>query len=122
MIKRYSDLVACQKAMNLVEEVYKVTRGFPKEEIYGLTSQARRAAVSVPSNIAEGQSRGSREFIHFLSISHGSLCELETQMLIAMRLGYMKGEQLTNFTGMAAEVGRLINGLSNSIEKHVAAH
>ena len=119
-VKQYSDLIAWQKAMDLVEEVYKITRGFPKEELYGLASQLRRAAVSIPSNIAEGQSRGSREFVHYLSIAHGSLSELETQILIALRLRYVKDEQVMQFTQMANEVGRLINGLSNSIQKHAA--
>lgn len=121
-VRQYSDLVAWQKAMDLVEEVYKITRGFPKEELYGLTSQLRRAAVSIPSNIAEGQSRGSRDFMRFLSIAHGSLSESETQLLLALRLGYLTEIDLAHFNELACEVGRLINGLSNSIEKHAAAH
>lgn len=120
-VKRYCDLVAWQKAMDLVEEVYKISKGFPKEELYGLTNQLRRAAVSVPSNIAEGQSRGSRDFVRFLSIAQGSLSEVETQMEIAVRLGYTKNADLTRFDDLVAEVGRLLNGLSNSIEKHAAA-
>ncbi|HUA87050.1 MAG TPA: four helix bundle protein [Bryobacteraceae bacterium] len=121
-VKSYCELIAWQKAMDLVEEVYKITKRFPKEELYGLTNQLRRAAVSIPSNIAEGQSRGSRDFVRFLSIAHGSLSETETQMEIAVRLGYAKRTDLARFAGLAAEVGRLINGLSNSIEKHAAAN
>src|SRR6476659_1156091 len=89
-VRSYQDLVAWQKAMDLVELVYGATRGFPREEVYGLTSQVRRAAVSVPSNIAEGQGRAStKEFLHHLSIARGSLFEVETQVLVAQRLGYL---------------------------------
>ena len=121
-VKQYSDLVAWQKAVDLVTEVYRITKNFPKEEVYGLTSQLRRAAVSVPSNIAEGQSRGSREFAHFLSIALGSLSELETQMIIARRLGYVQESELATFTQMAGETGRLIHGLSRSIERLATGH
>ncbi len=82
--RNYADLIAWQKAMDLVEETYRVSARFPKEEIYGLTSQLRRSAVSIPSNIAEGQGRRTKqEFTHYLSIAYGSLRELETQILIA---------------------------------------
>jgi len=122
-VKRYCDLVAWQKAMKLVEEVYRITKPFPREELYGLTNQLRRAAVSIPSNIAEGQSRGSRDFLRFLSIAHGSLSETETQMEIALRLGYIQQTDLDKFNETASEVGRLIHGLSTSIEKkHAAAN
>ena len=84
MNKSYRDLVAWQKAMDLVTAIYQITTSFPKEELYGLTSQLRRAAISVPSNIAEGQGRrGVAEFRHFLRQASGSLMELETQMMIA---------------------------------------
>jgi four helix bundle protein len=120
-VKQYQDLIAWQKAMDLVEEVYKITKQFPREELYGLVSQLQRAAVSIPSNIAEGQSRGSREFVRYLSVSHGSLSEVETQVLIAARLGYVKQEALARFHELAKETGRLIQGLRNSIEKHASA-
>lgn len=111
--QNYQDLLAWQKAMALVEGVYAATRSWPREEVYGLTSQVRRAAVSVPSNIAEGQGRSSsKEFLHHLSIAHGSLRELETQTLIAQRLGYIPGDTAEQVLTQAAEVGRLINGLS----------
>ena len=85
--QEYSELIAWQKAVDLVESVYKATESFPREEIHGLTSQVRRAAVSVLSNIAEGQGRKSTmEFLHHLSIAYGSLTETETQLLIAGRL------------------------------------
>src|SRR5260370_41920494 len=94
-VKKYSELIVWQKAMDLTEEVYTETQHFPKEEIYGLTSQLRRAAVSVPSNIAEGQGRKSTsEFLHYLSIAYGSLMEVETQILIAARLAYIEGQQV----------------------------
>jgi len=90
MIKSFHDLIVWQKAMDLVEANYKVTKSFPKEELYGLTNQIRRALDSIPSNIAEGQGRDStKEFIHHLSIAYGSLYEVETQLLIAQRLNYI---------------------------------
>ena len=121
--KRFSDLVAWQKAMNLVEEVYKVTKQFPREETYGLVSQLRRAAVSVPSNIAEGHGRtGAREFNRCLSIAHGSLCEVETQMEIARPLGYVNNEQHDRISVLACETGKIMNGLMNALERHAAAN
>ena len=93
--RNYQDLLAWQKAMDLVELVYAATRSWPKEELYGLTSQIRRAAVSVPSNVAEGQGRTSpKELLHHLPIAHGSLRELETQTMIAGRLGYLPSDNL----------------------------
>ena len=121
-VKQYSDLIVWQRAMDLVEQVYRITRTFPKEELYGLSSQLRRAAVSIPSNIAEGHSRSSRDFVHFLSIAHGSLSELETQMLIAERLAYVEAGQMSDFAKLSSEVGRLIHGLSNSIGKLATGH
>ena len=89
-MKDYRELIVWQKAMDLVEAIYRTTARFPKEELYGLTSQIRRAAVSIPSNIAEGQARNTtRDFLHFLAIAYGSLKEVETQVLIAERLGYI---------------------------------
>jgi four helix bundle protein len=116
-IRSYRDLIAWQRAMDLVEGVYRVTHSFPKDELYGLTSQLRRAAVSVPSNIAEGQGRGTvGEFIHYLRIAHGSLCETETQILIAQRLSYLNSQQVRALLDLAREVGRLINGLLTSLK------
>ena len=116
VIKSYRDLIVWQKAMDLVEVVYKMTQSFPNEECYGLTSQIRRAAVSVPSNIAEGHSRkSSKEFLHYLSIAYGSLGELETQIQIAQRLTYLQKDEAERLLEKAAEVGRLSNGLSRSL-------
>src|SRR5262245_61837736 len=120
-VKRYTDLVAWQKAMKLVEEVYRVTRSFPKEEQYGLTIQLRRAAVSIPSNIAEGHCRnGRKEFVHHLSIALGSLGELETQAMIAERLQYIDHDGLGTVMSLSLETGRILVGLMNSLEKHAA--
>jgi four helix bundle protein len=117
-VRNYSDLIAWRKAMDLVEGIYAATRQFPKEELYGLTSQVRRAAVSIPSNIAEGQGRKStNEFLHHLAIAYGSLREVETQILIAGRLLYLKQEEVNRLLESSAEVGRLINGLSNSLTR-----
>ncbi len=117
MGKSYQDLVAWQKAMDLVTVIYKVTRSFPKEESYGLTSQLRRAAVSVPGNIAEGQGRrGAAEFKHFLRLSLGSLMELETQVMIAERLHHLESESAETILRDSGELGRVLNGLINSLK------
>jgi len=114
--KNYADLIVWQKAMNFVEAVYRTSAQFPAEERYGLTSQLRRAAVSVPSNIAEGQGRHSRrEFHRFLRVAHGSLREAETQIQIADRLRYVSPTTSGKLMSAAAEVGRLLNGLAKSL-------
>ena len=113
--RNFRDLVVWQRAIDLVAEVYVATREFPKHEIYGLTSQVRRAAVSIPSNIAEGQGRLTRgEFRQFLGHAKGSLAELETQLVIAHRLGYL--EDMAPLQERLNEVGRLLNGLLNSMK------
>ena len=102
--------------MVLVTEVYKATGCFPKEELYGLTSQLRRAAVSIPSNIAEGQGRLTKgEFQQFLGQARGSLLEVETQIRIALNLFYLNQNQADRLLEMLAEVGRLLNGLIYSL-------
>ena len=112
MAGSYRDLVAWRRAMALVTEIYRSTRTFPRDEMYGLTSQIRRAAVSVPSNIAEGQGRFSRrEFHHFLRQARGSLVEVETQIMIARDLGYLSAREADNLLGKAGELGRILNGL-----------
>jgi four helix bundle protein len=118
MGRSYKDLVAWQKAMDLVTATYRFTAGFPKEEQFGLTSQLRRAAVSIPSNIAEGQGRLSeKEFRYFLGQARGSLMEVETQLQIAQNLGYLQAEQTKELLSGCAEVGRILNGLLSSICK-----
>ena len=120
IVQSYRDLVAWQKAMNLVTEIYRLSQKFPKEEMFGLISQVRRAAVSVPSNIAEGHSRPSRkEFQYFLGNARGSLSELETQMMIGRNLDYLNEAELTNILNIAAEVGRILNGLMASIKNKI---
>ena len=102
--------------MGLVTEVYQATRGFPKDEQFGLTPQIRRAAVSVPANIAEGHARkGPREYRNFLSVSIGSLAELETHLEIAVRLGYTSEERAGELRARMAEVGRMLHGLLRSL-------
>ena len=115
-LKSYRDLIAWQKSMDLVQTVYESAKAFPKGERYGLASQLKRAVVSVPSNIAEGQGRKSTlEFLRHLSIAYGSLMEVETQILIAARLGYLNSEEADRITEQTAEVGRVLNGLSNAL-------
>ena len=115
MSRGYQDLIVWQKAMDLVELVYRESASLPTEERFGLTSQIRRAAVSVPSNVAEGNSRSSdRDFARFLEIALGSLAELETQVLLAVRLYLLNRERCTPILTLAAEVGRLLTGLHRS--------
>ncbi len=115
-IKGYKDLIAWQKAMDLVEAVYRASRSFPAEERFGLASQIRRASVSVPSNIAEGYSRpGRNDYVRFLDIARGSANEIETQLLIAKRLGFVKREQLIGILDLVEEVQRILKGLVNSL-------
>ncbi|MGH9554206.1 MAG: four helix bundle protein [Terriglobales bacterium] len=110
--------MAWKKGMNLVRLVYEVTSNFPKIEAFGLTSQMRRAAVSIPSNIAEGQARHSkREFTHFLRNTRGSLAELETQALLASDLGYLTEEQATKLLRLADELSRILSGLISSLRE-----
>jgi four helix bundle protein len=102
--------------MDLVELVYTATRNWPKEEMYGLTNQIRQAVVSVPSNIAEGQGRGpSKEFLHHLRIARGSLLEVETQALIAQRLGYLQADVAERILNSTDETSRLISGLARAV-------
>jgi four helix bundle protein len=118
MGRSYKDLVAWQKAMDLVTATYRATAGFPEDELFGLTSQLRRAAVSIPSNIAEGQGRLSeKEFRHFLGQARGSLMEVETQMQIAENLGYLQTEQTASLLQKCGEVGRILNGLLASVSR-----
>jgi four helix bundle protein len=117
-VKNYKELIAWQKSMDLVEKIYTVSRTFPRDELYALTSQIRRAAVSIPSNIAEGQGRRTTaDFLRHLSIAYGSLREVETQTLIAARLRYLAQGQCKDVLNVAGEVGRLLNGLMSSLVK-----
>lgn len=117
IVQSYRDLVVWNKAMELVTEIYRVSQNFPKDELFGLMSQIRRAAVSVPSNIAEGHGKLSRkEYQHFLGHARGSLAEVETQMTIAQNLGYLNAEVVSRMLDLSAEVGRILNGLLASLK------
>ena len=113
----YKDLIVWQKAVAMVTDVYRATQSFPKDETYGLSSQLRRSAVSVASNIAEGQGRLSkREFRQFLSQARGSLIEMETQVVIGANLGYVSQDTLRSLMAVSGEVSRLLHGLMKSIQ------
>ena len=117
MPENYRDLIAWQKAKGLALSVYRCTRLFPKDEIYRLISQMRRAAVSVPSNIAEGKGRHShKELVHFLYQARGSLLELETQLSIAHDLEYMDLQSFKTLQSQTEELGRILNGLINRFQ------
>ena len=121
MGRSYQDLIAWQRSVAFVTQIYCSSQNFPPQERFGLTSQLRRAAVSIPSNIAEGQARSSpREFQYFLSNARGSLAEIETQIQIAGNLGYLKPNQSESLMASAGEVGRLISGLMASIKGRAA--
>ena len=108
----YKELIVWQKSIQLVTDIYKLTKIFPKEEAYGLVSQMHRAAISIPSNIAEGHDRNSdKEFSQFLCIARGSLAELETQIIISEKLEYTNEKQITPILNNCYEIGRMINGL-----------
>ena len=117
-VESYRDLIVWQKAMALAVAIYEQTRTFPREEAYGLTSQLRRAAVSVPSNIAEGQGRTTtNDFLRFLGIAAGSLQEMETQLILAARLGYLAEPNQAQLLDQCREVARLLQGLINSLRR-----
>jgi four helix bundle protein len=114
-LKTHKDLEVWKRSLDLVEKVYAMTRSFPKEEVYGLSLQMRRAAVSVPSNIAEGAARGShKEFIQFLYVALGSLEELETQFILACRVGFMADRSLP---GMIDEIRKMLLGLLRFLKR-----
>ncbi len=118
MLKSYKDLQVWQKVYELCLEIYGVTKSFPKGEAYGLTSQIRRAAVSVPSNIAEGYGRKTTpDYLKSLYIAYGSNCELETQVLLAKDLGYTNGEDAEKLLGAVGDVERMLKALIKSLER-----
>jgi len=116
-MKTHMDLDAWKLSMALVSDIYMLTRDFLKEEIYGLTSQIRRAAVSIPSNIAEGAARGSnKDFAHFLNISLGSLAEVETQIILSDELGFISSTQKSETIEKLNNIRRLIIGLKRALQ------
>ena len=120
-LQSYKDLEVWQKSVDLVVCIYALTKQFPKEEIYALTNQIRRAAVSIPSNIAEGRAkRSTRDFIRFINIAYGSAAELETQLFISEKLGYVSSEQLRPLFDDISRVGRMLNGMLSGLEKKIA--
>lgn len=115
-IKSYRDLIVWQRAMDLAVEVYRMTDGFPKSEAYGLTSQMRRAAVSIASNIAEGHGRTNRHFSNYLSTSLGSMAELETQAEISQRIGFLQQPQHKELADQLNSLGRQLNVLQQRVD------
>ena len=121
-IQDYKDLILWQKGMDLAERVYLLSAEFPKSEIYGLTSQIRRAVISIPSNIAEGHGRYSdKEFTYFLSVANGSLKEVETQLHLSLRLKYINETQFSPVFTLCCDVARLLNALRKKILSRIRA-
>jgi four helix bundle protein len=120
-INSFRDLRVWQAAMDLVEQVYRRTQAFPGHEIYDLTNQLRRAAVSVPSNIAEGHAREStKEYLQLVSVAQGSLAELETQLEIAVRLGYCSTDEFNGLLESASSLGRQLYALRNALTRRLS--
>ena len=122
MSESHRNLIVWQKAMDLVTVVYRDTSAFPSSEIHGLTSQLRRAAAAVPSDIAEGKGRLSkREYVQFLSKARGSLYEVETQLEISRNLGYLTQDHFESLVDSCSEIGRMLNGLIRAVRGQLAA-
>ncbi|HLD01560.1 MAG TPA: four helix bundle protein [Patescibacteria group bacterium] len=114
----YKDLTVWQKSVELCIQIYEITETFPKSELYGLTSQIRRCSVSIPSNIAEGQRRGHKaEYIQFLRIAYGSGAELETQLIIALKIGYLKQASFSILNSTLEEIMKMLNKLISVLLK-----
>lgn len=122
MVKSFRDLQVWHKAMGLADAVYTATADFPRAEIFGLTSQIRRAVVSIPSNIAEGQAIGGGRYLNHLRIAIGSEAEVQTQLELAVRRSYISADRARVLLEDAAEVGRMLHGLFNSLERQRARH
>ena len=112
----YKNLIVWQKAMDLTADIYKLVKKLPKEELYSLSDQMRRAAVSIPCNIAEGRDRNTdKEFTHFLTIARGSKAELETQLLICVKVNYLNESDISEAMIILAEIGKMLNSLINKL-------
>lgn len=117
-MRPHKNLIIWEKIMKLIEDIYKITTKFPKEEMYGIVSQMRRASISVASNIAEGCARkGNQEKIQFLTISRGSLSELDAQLDISLRLNFIKKDEYEKVNDGIEEISRMLQGLINSYER-----
>ena len=120
-LQKYEDLIVWQKAMDLVAEVYKIVKLLPSDELYALSDQMRRAVVSIPSNIAEGQERNTtKDFINHLYIAKGSKGELETQLLICVRLKYLSQQQIEMARSLLIEIGKMLNALIQSLSTKIS--
>ena len=119
-IKGYEQMIVWQKAMDLAVEVYRIVKFLPKEELYALSDQMRRAVVSIPSNIAEGQSRNStKEFIQFLNIAAGSNAELFTHLLICEKVGYISQKELETSKNLSSEIARMISSIIPKLKSSI---
>ncbi|ALA18883.1 MULTISPECIES: four helix bundle protein [unclassified Chelatococcus] len=117
-IQSYRDLRVWREAMELAEGCYRLTGGFPKDELFGMTAQIRRAGVSIPANIAEGYGRGSAgAYVHFLKVAQGSLKELETHLLLAERVGLAEGAAITSLLEACDSVGKMLRSLIRAVER-----
>jgi 23S ribosomal protein len=117
-VEDYKNLIVWQRSMELAEEVYRLVKKLPKEELFALSDQIRRAVISIPSNIAEGYERDStKEYIHFLSIAKGSKAELETQLLLCTKIHYLDNSDIEKSISLIQEIGKMLN----SLQKHLIA-
>jgi four helix bundle protein len=115
-LRSYRDLEVWRRSIDLVEAIYRASSAWPSDERFGLTGQVRRAAVSVPANVAEGAARqGTREFLQFLGVAKGSLAEVETHLILAERLEYLAAQKSETLLASAAEIGRMLSGLTKSL-------
>ena len=120
-METHKDLRIWQQSIEMVTSLYLMTKTFPKDELFGLVSQIRRAAVSVPSNIAEGYARGTdREKLHFLRISSGSMSEIETQLILSFNLGYISQENYDELSEIITSVWKQLNALISSVKKRLS--
>ena len=116
-VKSYQDLSVWRKGMDLAEQAYRLTSEFPREELFGMTSQIRRAAASIPANVAEGWGRnGTTEYMQFLRVAQGSLKELETHLLPSQRVGLVQAAKVEPLLSLATEVGKMLNALHGSLK------
>lgn len=120
IVQSYQDLIVWQKAMEVTADIYCLVKKLPTSELHSLSNQMRRAAVLIPSNIAEGQARNStKEFIHFLAIARGSKAELETQLLLCVKMGYLTDQDILPAMNLLSKVGKMINALMKSLNSKV---